>query len=91
MNVLPYLRIRNLGTADLVLIDIFPWIDFDSIIIQPVDFVPYTVVRPGHTFYIKLDAVVTNPSVFGSLGIWEISSFYAKTNDPRQRAQRKST
>jgi hypothetical protein len=65
----------------LVLIDIFPWIDFDSIIIQPVDFVPYTVVHPGHTFYIKLDAVVTNPSVFGSLGMGKFL-LYAKTNDP---------
>ncbi len=81
VNVLPYLRIRNLGTADLVLIDILPWIDFDSIIIQPVDFVPYTVVRPGHTFYVELEAMVTNPSVFGSLGMGNFV-FYAKTNDP---------
>jgi hypothetical protein len=81
MNVLPYLRIRNLGTADLVLIDIFPWIDFDSIIIEPVDFVPYTVVRPGHTFYVKLTALVTDPVVFQRLHMGNFA-VYAKTNDP---------
>jgi hypothetical protein len=51
-NSLFYLIVHNDGDADLVIIDIFHGSNSTACLSFLVDFVPYTVVRPGHSFYI---------------------------------------
>ncbi len=80
-NSLYYFLVANQGDSDLVIIDIIPWIEFDSLKIEVVDFVPYTVVRPGHVAYFPMVGTVTNPSVAGSLGLKNYI-LYVKSNDP---------
>ncbi len=81
LNRIYYLRIRNVGNADLVLISLRPWIEFDSISFDVPDFVPYTVVRPGYTVYYPVSVVVNNPSVFSHSGIGNFE-FLLTSNDP---------
>ena len=83
LNRIYYLRIRNVGNADLVLISLQPWIEFDCISFEVPDFVPYTVVRPGYTAYYTVSVIVNDPTVFAKSGISNFD-FLVKSNDPER-------
>ncbi|MEO8377733.1 MAG: hypothetical protein ABI579_08675 [Candidatus Sumerlaeota bacterium] len=80
-NKFGYITIKNMGTGDLVLIDIQPWVEFESFKISPVGFVPYTVVRPGHVFYVGVGGTVLKPNIKRLDGFTN-DLFFVKSNDP---------
>jgi hypothetical protein len=80
-DALAALEIKNEGSADLVLLDITPYCDFESFKVTVEGFSRYTVVRPGHTFYAELSGQITAPSIMSQCQR-EQYVFVIQSNDP---------
>ncbi|MEO8376796.1 MAG: hypothetical protein ABI579_03930 [Candidatus Sumerlaeota bacterium] len=86
-NRLYYLVIENRGDSDLVIANMFLWLEFDSLLIEPVDFKPYSVIRPGHKLFFDFEATILNSAVFDSLNMINFN-LYIKSNDSQDPVYR---